>query len=56
MLSASKNMKLIIIWDQVVACRKMKKKKKGGDIASSGGKLSVVAHLSRLLIEQKSRF
>lgn len=28
MLSASKNMKLIIIWDQVVACRKMKKKKK----------------------------
>lgn len=56
MLSASKNMKLIIIWDQVVACRKMKKKKKGGILLLRGVKLSVVAHLSRLLIEQKSRF
>lgn len=44
-------MKLIIVWDQVVACWKMQK-----DITFCRDKLSVIVHLSPQLINQKQGF
>lgn len=56
MRSVSKNMKLIIIWDQVVACRKMKKEKKGGDIVSSGVNSLLLLTYLVCLLSRKAGF
>lgn len=49
--SQSKNMKLIIIWDQVAACWKIEK-----DITFCRDKLSIIYHLSPQLLDQKQGF
>lgn len=56
MLSASKNMKLIIIWDQVVACRKMKKKKKGGILLLRGVNSLLLLTYLVCLLSRKAGF